>query len=493
MFFPRLTAAIISASIFVFVCGAAQAEESWQALIGRAPSDANVLVMIHAEKIRSSGFAKTSGWNSAEMATGGLRSLLPRGDIQRCLFAARLNLSDLSPQWEAGVLETKTDPTLDTFAAGVPSPQEQLGTLPGVRLPFNAYLLKLAPRQFGVFGPADRQKAAAWGRATSASKPLDSAYLTKIASFPESIGTEVMLGFDLVDAVDPAAIKQAMNESPVLREAKLDPNMAAEIVASLEGMALGVRVLDQATGMIRLDFTRDPAPLAKVMKPLLLERLAARGMMLPDFSSWTLDLQGNTAFLGGPLSPAGLSLVLSIVEPKLPAEQRATAPLDKPATVGKPAPSTKSQAELAQRTKEHYGKVKGLLNEIRFPGSERNFHSPGAFGAWIDYQARRIDQLPLLGIDPDMLDYSQGVAKSLRVSAAKLRGANINASASSSRTNYYNGQYQDLNYIPESANKIQLRMEAAVANLSHVDIMQMIDDEAAVMRRLMTERYQIEF
>ena len=47
--------------------------------------------------------------------------------------------------------------------------------------------------------------------------------------------------------------------------------------------------------------------------------------------------------------------------------------------------------------------------------------SAGAFGAWIDRQARRIDQMPLLGVDPELLDFSQGVAQSLRTTAAMNR------------------------------------------------------------------------
>jgi hypothetical protein len=36
-------------------------------------------------------------------------------------------------------------------------------------------------------------------------------------------------------------------------------------------------------------------------------------------------------------------------------------------------------------------------------------------------------------------------------------------------------------------------MESASANVSHVDIMRMIDDETAAIRRKMTERYHVEF
>lgn len=461
-------------------------ETSWQPLLGRAPADANALVMINAEKVRDSGFARKAGWNSADSAPGGLRTLLPRGEVRRVVFAARLNLADLSPRWEAGLLETGSDPSLAMFAAGVRGPHELLGSTPAVRLPIDAYLLKLAPSTFGVLGPADRQQAVAWARAAENPKPLHSAYLAKIASFPETVGTEVMLGLDLLDAVDAAVVKDALQKSPTLADAKLDIETAAPIIASIEGIALGVRVLDQATGMIRIDFGRDPTSLAAVMKPLLLERLAARGAMIEDFQSWTLEVKDRTAYLGGNLTPAGLSLILSLVEPELPEAKPDTTAATSVAPTGPPKPSV-------EKSVQHFKQVKQLITEVRFPSSDLKFVSAGAFGAWIDRQARRIDQLPLLGVDPELLDYSQGVAKSLRVTAAKQRGATIGASAYSTRRYRYTDDDTGQSYVSESQNQIQSRMENSAANLSHVEVMRMLDDETAEMRRRMTERYGVEF
>jgi hypothetical protein len=475
---------LCAAAVFMVAASPSAAEESWQPLLARAPADANTLVMIQAEKIRGSKFAQTTGWDAGDAPPGGLRSILPRHEIRRALLASRLNLLDLSEHWQVGILETASDPSLELFAGGVRAPVETLGTTQAVRLPTDAYLMKLAPKLFGILGPADRQRAAQWVRTSAAGKPLESTYLQKIASFPETIGTEIMLGFDLTDAADPATVTKLLQTSPTIREAQFDAAQAAQIVASIEGVALGVRVLDQATGMIRVDFRTDPSPLAKWIKPLLLERLAARGVLIDDFQTWTLDLKGNTAFVGGTLSPTGLSLLLSIVEPDVPPEPTATGSLKTTTN------STQKQLETAEKSKKHFRQVSGLVTEIRFPHSV-SFHSAGAFGGWIDRQARRIDNMPILGVDPDLVDYSAGVAKSLRVTAQKQRGATISASTASIRSTRYLGDIQD--YVTESPMQIQTRMETAAANLAHVDIMRMIDDETAAMRRKMTERYQIEF
>jgi hypothetical protein len=198
--------------------------------------------------------------------------------------------------------------------------------------------------------------------------------------------------------------------------------------------------------------------------------------------------------------------LLSLVEPDLPATPSpapttgtptdAGPPIQATATVGvptAPATSTKQTAEIAKKSKEHFTKVKQLVTEVRFPSSDLKIVSAGAFGAWIDRQARRIDQLPILGIDPELLDYSQGVAQSLRTTAAKQRGATISAAAGSSRRTRYTDYYTGQSYVSESDFQIQSRMETAAANLSHVDVMRMIDDETAQIRRRLTNRYQIEF
>lgn len=475
---PKLPIAACMAALFTLLRPCIAADESWQGLMSHAPADANVLVMVHAEKVRGSKFAATTGWNLASNATGALRSILPRSEIQRCLFAARLNLVDLSPRWEAGVLETESDPSLELFAARISGPREVLGSTPGVRLPFDSYLLKLAPSTFGILGPADRQVAARWARSSALAKTLDSAYLLKIASFPETVGTEIMLGIDLVDAADIATVKGVMSESPAIRDAKLDPEVAAQIVNSTEGMALGVRVLDEATGMIRVDFRTDPAPIAKALKPLLLERLAARGAMLEEFTEWKFDLQGNTGFFGGKLTPVGLSRVLSLVEPALPA------PAD-----DLPKSAQRKPDVTVERSREHFTKVSALVTEVRFPALE---FKAAAFGTWIDRQARKIDELPVLDVDPELLDYSQGVAKSLRITAGKQRGASIRSSANE-RNTYGGGGYYAYGRPAESTARIQGRMESAAANLEHVEIMRMIDDETAAIRRTLSERYRVEF
>jgi len=466
----------------------ADADESWQTLLNRAPAETNVLVMIDADKVRASRFAQSTGWNSADKAIGGLRSILPRDEIHRCLFAAHVNLVDFSPRWEIGVLEMKSASSLAKLAPGIDGAHERFGTTTGLRLPRGAFLLQLEPRLFGVLAPADRQRAARWSRAPVATPSLESAYLAKIAAFPETVGTEIMLGLDLTDAIDVARAKQVLSESPTLREAKIDPNVAAEIISSLEGLALGVRVLSQATGMIRVDFTVDPAPLAEVMKPLLLERLSARGMMIEDFSDWKPSIQGKTAFLGGNLSPGGLSLILSLVEPELPvAKPAAIAPTANTAPVNT---ATKMMADKAALSRRYFAQVSELVTEVRFPKLEMK---TAVFGTWIDRQARRIDELPMLDVDPDLLDYAQGVAKSLRTTAAKQRGAAISATTTPRDTTRYYADGYNQAVKMESASRIQGRMEAASANLSHVDIMRMIDDETAAMRRLLTERYHVEF
>jgi hypothetical protein len=191
-----------------------------------------------------------------------------------------------------------------------------------------------------------------------------------------------------------------------------------------------------------------------------------------------------------------LSLILSLIEPEIPAGTLTATPNAAASTtivsaVSATSPTTKQKADVATVSRRNFIQVNDLVTEIRFPNSQMN---PTAFGTWMDRQARRIDQLPMLDVDPDLLDFSQGVAKSLRISAANQRNAAIRATTTSrDTTRYYADGYSNQPYKVESASRIQGRMEAASANLSHVDIMRMIDDETAAMRRLLTERYRLEF
>jgi len=98
----------------------------------RLPAQANVLVMVHTDKVRSSGFAKQARWDVRDNVNEAMPSILPRRDIRRCVFAARLNLRNQEPRWETAVLETSVPESFAAFAATVEGRRLPIGTAPGL-------------------------------------------------------------------------------------------------------------------------------------------------------------------------------------------------------------------------------------------------------------------------------------------------------------------------------------------------------------------------
>ena len=64
-----------------------------------------------------------------------------------------------------------------------------------------------------------------------------------------------------------------------------------------------------------------------------------------------------------------------------------------------------------------------LLNDLKaLEGKSQTFAQKGV---WYDRYAGKIEQLPTLNVDPEIVDYGFFVAKQLRTASATVRGANI--------------------------------------------------------------------
>ena len=103
--------------------------------------------------------------------------------------------------------------------------------------------------------------------------------------------------------------------------------------------------------------------------------------------------------------------------------------------------------------------------------------------------ARKIDRLPILNVDDDLLAFGADVAERFRKIALARKASGVRMGIRKSRTygHYYYGRRP-------TSNRIQIKTEErAKASAVRIKEWKAIEDGLANIRRKMTKRYNVEF
>jgi hypothetical protein len=480
-------------------------QESFEELLRRVPGEANALIMVNAAKARTSEFIRREGRIIEEAEAGMDHHVFAASEVELLVRAANIDMGTLEPVWELSLATLNAEPKLAVIARVTGGRTDSLGGVPAVWLPIDGYLMQFGPRLVGMIYPGDRQNAARWAQdAQSSPQSRLSPYLAQAAKYPEAVGTELIMAMDLRYVVSPERVRENLAKSEVLKGKQADAFALSEVLASVQGVTLGVRVVDQIVGSLRIDFERDATALAPFAKELVLEKLGELGAMIDEMQAWEASVQGRTVFLKGGLTKSGLRRILSLVEPPAP-------PLSEP----KSASESPSQTDpKAQATLNHFQAVQSLVTDLKRPSGMK---TTGQYALWVDRYARKLDQLPILGVDKDMVEFTGWAASVLRSIASGYRRVGMEAGKYSNNPSvravepytgvtggYYRRGYwggsggwrtgTQWNYAPGPApSVIANRIGRINAAASKMEVLEQLDNALSEMRRVMTERYQIEF
>jgi hypothetical protein len=482
-------------------------------LVSHVPNGANALVILNVEKILASPLGERQGWkaNLEKAFAAGMIRVPPKA--QRFVLAAQIDFEFMKPTWEAAVADVQRAPSMEKIAKEYKGTPDKFVDTEAVVLPNDAYVMAVSQNTLAAMSPANRQVVARWIQEWESPSKL-SDYLRKAAGYADDAATEIILALDLEGVFPPAQIdrylksKKSPDGSP--------PGLAglSRLLASLDGLRVGIRIGEKPFGKLTVDF-RDPVTSdAQTLKKLLLGILADGGMMIDDLNEWKPEIQGTTFSLSGNLSSGGMRKILSFVESPAPAE-----------TAAKASPGD-AAANQGKATLSYYKTVEKYLGDLK--GDMRDLKTMGQAAGWCDKYARKIEKLPLLGVDPEMLDYGKFIATALRGGALNTRNTNIQTGAQqyqvagntgvaydpsyyggygSGRGGYGGGWYggpvagraavvsaakQELNAEIDAKRVMRTQARANIAgDLQSIkaQIVQVTND----IRRKMTERYKIEF
>jgi hypothetical protein len=216
-----------------------------------------------------------------------------------------------------------------------------------------------------------------------------------------------------------------------------------------------------------------PSPLGGVSA--ILDLLENCGAELPEIKTWTLafDRKTNAAELTGRLSEESVRKILSA------AKAKSTAPPE----TRPPAPEN----DILNASQAYFRSVASLIEGLK--GTERPTYRSTKL--WYDRYAKQIEELPLLNVDLELLDWGAQAARTLRE-----MGTGVNYYAQSQKYTVAStpgSVYAGYDYSKAyDASAIKKQSDAMMS----VDLdrrWQALESSIADLRRKMVAKYKVDF
>ncbi len=457
---------------------AAPARADFPDMLRRVPTEANVLLLIDAERISASPLATREGWQEKRESDYEARPLTFPPQATKLVRAAQFDIDTHESKWQIAILEAARIPTLDQIAKKAQGYLDTVANSSAAWSPRGWYCFKVSDRSLGVMFPANRQYLSRWMKAPPGRV---SPYLQRAAD-ARNARSQILLAVDLEDVVKPQQLEERLKQMESLKGSK-NVGEIAKTVAALQGVRFEVAIQEKAFGNLTLDFDSSPSALRDVAKSLVLEVLGDAGLYVDDLEGWSLSVDAKSVTLHGELSRSALMRLSSLLELPSP-------PLD---DSGRDADKVDAGDPKLYATQNYFKSIQTLLNDLLSKKTESKNLAHAAL--FIEQYSRRIDRLPLVNVDPEMQDYGLSVAQSLREAAAAFKGAGIKAGASAKqvggyRYDYYGNVIGTGNYALKKAVGAE---DTAAGALSGVSLREKIANETSKIRRAMTQRYHVNF
>jgi hypothetical protein len=496
-------------AIAIVVLTGSPADAQFKNLVQRIPSTCNTIIMFNTQKAFESTLAQQQGWkeNLKKAHEAGLVRL--PADTQQFLAAAQLDFSTMEPVWEVGVLNVGQERSLAALAKEKKGTVESIAGRDAVLLPSNTYLIQFDSKTFGSLVPGSRQEASRWVRSSDVRAAELSPYIVEAIGYAEDVGTEIILAIDLQDAISAPYAIERLQQFETLSKTKIDVDDTASLLATIQGLTLGITIGSKPFGKIKVDFGRDTAILKDVARDMLLEVLSNQGLMIDDLRDWTAKVEGNQVTLEGYLSADGMRRIFSLID--APAgdgvEDRAAAN----------QPSASDVDPKVYASQQYFQSITKILDDLRHHESPQRI---AQIGGWLEKDARKIDRLSMVNVDKDVLDYGQYVAQQLRNASAAIKGIGMRSRVRQVNTvsggpgyygdnydggYYYGGVYYNggmtlpsFNYQAglqwQQSQRTRIKSQEKYAGVSAArQIMTDVENATQQVRRQMADRYNADF
>jgi hypothetical protein len=484
-------------------------------LAKKIPVSANAVAFVNVEKLLESPVAKAQAWkDKRDKAYESGISFLP-ADANHAVLAMELDLNTWVTMWEAAILELDHSPDPKKVAEMSGGAIDSIEGMAVVDLPSDAYLVKLDSLTGAFMAPANRQSVARWLKQVKAKDDINvSGYLFEAFKYANDRGTPVVMAIDLEHAFpQELVLARLATAGDFLKQYNLDAARVANTIAGVRGITFGITFADKAFGKVKIDFQDDVAMTPEVAKAAMIYVFSKHGVLLDEFVDWKPTVSGKSISLEGFLTASGMRRVSSLFN-RPPS-------LKMPASAGDVVPKTKE--ELAKEgSLRYFHQIEDQLKDLKLTKQGASVSTMGSYGVWMSKYANKIDQLSVLNVDPELVQYGAFVSDSLRggynairSGAARARVREVNTQMQYNYytvTNTYGYTYRDSWYgggggpVGDSATygvpdqqayaheRARARTEERISSGNQArDSMQGIEKATGDIRRAMTQKYGVDF
>lgn len=481
---------IVAAIIALTLCNCVHA--NFKSLSQRLPAGSNAIVAINVEKVLATPFAQREWLPTAADAWANQPVMIPSG-AERLLMAAEVRTDSMEPFWEMSLVEMEKVPDLKLMAAKEGGHIDRLWDKDAVCSPINAYFVPLDGTTLASITPANRAAIAKWVR-TPTTQPhgnVTSKYLQRVlAGLSEK--TDIVMGMDLEGAFGVPRIRRWLDDNDIKEISEEQRDEVARTLSRMKGITLEMTVSEDVNGRGIVEFDGDTATLAAGAKPIMLGVLSAAGMRIDDLEQWSFSASGKQVTMEGKLSTPALRNLLGMVQSPIPAVTANTGGTDKP---GGDVPS-----DPAQASQRYFKVVCANLDNLKAATSASES------AQWARAASKRIDQLPILNVDPELVRWGSMVSLKLKQVGAGMAAtqtqinSRVAGIADPSYSTYIDNDGEALSTMNRSdlENAKRQRRQVALeqraqAQEQAVQVLTEIAESRPGIRAAMVEKYKVEF
>jgi len=469
------------ALVGIVACSVAGAQEN--ELLKYIPPSANAIVVIDADALMNTELAVREKWQDKRAKAYAQRPIAVPPEASGVIIAAQLDAAhDLERRWEISVIGMPEKMPMSAVARAEGGYVDTINGASAVWTPTEAYFVELPGTTLGTAFPGDRKAVSQWIDFTrNAQKSVVSDYLQAAAAGVDA-KTQIVMALDLKDVPQPHLVRERLAASPLVRDDDNRINQLADLIVGIQGIKLSISVTNRILGELRVDFADNTSVLGELAKPLLLETMDNLEVHLDELEKWSASVEGNSIVLKGTLTEDSMRRVTSLLE--LPSTKFSELQGVEEATPG--------STDYVQASQTYYTSVMSLIDDLRRTLKERRDNH----AVWMENYGRKIDALPILNVDEELVGWGAMVAETFRAVSVSEKSAGVRSGVRKSKVygNYVYSGYGYDTYKPGSVRKTEIqREEFAEATMLRFDSWKEIEDASADIRRKMTQKYGVEF
>jgi hypothetical protein len=448
-------------------------EPKLEQLLKRAPLPANAICYLHTPSLNKL------------LADANLQLEIAE-KVEEVWMVSEIETNSLRPTWEAGYATVKQSLDAEALATALNGYVDVVGAQKAVWTPRQSFVLPMKENRVGFLRPARRNVLAQW--IDGGANNTVPSFLAAQAKQPEQF-LSLLLAVNLQNTFSPVDLANRVNALESLNGQ--DAKAMAELFSSVQGFSVIVGRKSLSECILTVEFGKSPASIANIASAVLSDILNRNGTGAPEVASWKSRVDGNKLLLQGALSADSLDGILGIFSLRGYAEDVVDRVESKP--------YQSNVSPVVTSSKEYFSKVNAYIERVR----KYEAQTTGYRAKWNEQQARRIDELATLNVDPQMIDYGSNVANILRGNATSIRTGNVAAgqiqiSQANDGVNF-NGFYGGWGYGYTNSgiglsNQEIIGAQSRMAGFgSYREAIAAIDKLSGDTRRAMTEKYKVQF